>query len=150
MMKLRPQKNGFTLVEVLIVIGILGIIVAFAIPFYQSFQVSSQMDNFTQEILQNLRRAQVRAMASESFSEFGVHFESNRFVIFRGSSYSPSDPFNEEVVLPDVFNISTGTSSDVVFARIIGTTTVETVTISTNFGESRTITINELGVAHAQ
>jgi len=146
----QVKDSGFTFTEVLLVIGILGIIVGLAIPFYQSFQVSSQLDNTTQEIVQTLRRAQAKAMASESFSAFGVHLESQKFVLFKGDSYNPADPFNESVDLTGVLSISSGAGPDIVFSAVKGTTTdTGSITVGTSSGQSRIITINELGVINA-
>lgn len=139
---------GFTFVEVILVIGILGIIVGLAIPLYQSFQISSQLDDLTQEVVQTLRRAQQKAMASEDFSDFGVHFESQRFVLFKGNSYNPADPLNEVVNLPSVLSISPAT--DIVFSALKGTVAISTLlTIQTRNNETSTININEFGVVNA-
>ena len=140
-------NKGFTFVEVLLVIAILGVLVGLAIPFYQSFQVSSQLDNTTQEVAQTLRRAQARSMASEYFSPFGLHFESQKFVLFRGDTYIESDPFNEPVEVPGILSVSSVFGPDIVFSRVEGRPDVTgSITISTTYGKSRTININELGV----
>jgi len=142
--------RGFTFIEVIIVIAVLGIIVGLGIPFYQSFQVSSQLDNTTQQLIQTLRRAQLKATASENFSDFGVHFELQSFTLFQGSTYSPIDSLNEVYDLTSVLSISSGPGPDVVFARVDGTTSnTGSVTITTSNGESSIITINGLGAINA-
>ena len=145
-MFLLAGNKGFTFIEVLLVIGIIGVLVGLAIPFYQSFQVSSQLDNSTQEIVQTLRRAQARSMASESLSAFGVHFAGRKFVLFQGAIYNPADPLNEAVDLPNTLTITPAT--DVVFSMTKGIPdSTNSILISTS-GESKTITINELGVVN--
>lgn len=139
-------RGGFTLLEVMLVIGILGLIVGLAIPFYQSFQLSTQLDNTSRELMRAFRQAQTRAMASESFSAFGVHLEQQKFVVFKGDTYSVADPANEVTEMPGVVSLSSLTS-DVIFTKVKGyPNTTATVTVSTPYGESRTITINEEGV----
>jgi len=143
----KATTYGFTFVEVLLVIGILGIIVGLAIPFYQSFQISSRLDDTTQEAIQTLRRAQLKAMASEDFSDFGVHFEPQRFVLFKGDAYNPADLLNETVNLPSVLSISP--VADIVFSAIKGAVGgTASITIQTRSGETNTININELGVVN--
>ncbi len=146
----KERGAGFTFIEVLIVIALLGVIAGFAIPFYQSFQVASNLDNTAQQLVSTLRLAQARAMASESLSDFGVHFESQQYVLFKGNSYNPADPFNESYNIAGTLTISSGVGSEVVFTAVNGNTTnTGSVQISTSGGKLRTITINEMGMVDA-
>lgn len=139
--------GGFTLVEALIVVALLGVIVAFAIPFYQSFQVSSQLDNTTHELVQTLRRAQMQAMASQGGTDYGIALASDRFTLFRGASYSTSDPFNELIVIPPTLSISSGLGNTITFSVVRGApSSTGSITVQTNNGKTRTITINPRGV----
>lgn len=146
----QQQGNGFTFTEVLVVIGILGIIAGLGIPFYQSFQVTSDLNNTTQEIIQTLRRAQSKAMSSEFYSPYGVYFENKKFVLFQGSAYNPVDPLNETVTLSNVLSISSGPGPEIVFSQVQGITAdTGLITISTS-RESKIIDINEMGVVNEQ
>jgi type II secretion system protein H len=139
---------GFTLLEVLLVIGLLGLLVALAIPFYQSFQVSSELDNVAQELVQTLRLAQAKAMASEGWQPFGVHLEENKFVLFQGPVYRADDPFNEETTVAGVLSISYE-HQETVFNAITGTTlNIGRISISSTNSRSRNLIINELGVVN--
>ena len=149
MKNILPRQPGFSLIEVLIVIGLIGFLVALAIPFYQGFQVSSELDNTVHSLVQTLRFAQAEAMASEGYQPWGVHFEGKRFVLFRGGEYQPKDPTNEETAMPGVLSIFSE-YKDVIFDRVTGATTMAgKITISSNTEESHTIVINNLGVVNA-
>lgn len=141
------QSRGFTFLEVLVVLGVLGVLVGLAIPFYQSFQVDSRLDDTAHEVVQTLRIAQSKAMASESFSAHGVHFEAQRFILFRGDTYAVDDPFNEVTDVVQPLSISSG---DIVFDSVYGTTGADIITISTITGRTRAVTINTLGVVDVQ
>lgn len=139
------MQRGFTFIEVLLVIAIIGLIGGLAIPFYQSFQVSSQLDDTTQAVVQALRRAQAEAMASVGYESAGVHFEQNRFVVFRGKEFNSSDPFNENTEAPRTLSIQAEVK-DLIFTRVRGTSlTPGTIVMKDNIGGSRTITVNEEG-----
>lgn len=147
----HTATQGFTFVELLLVITILGLIVGLAVPFYQSFQVTSQLDNSTQEIVQALRRAQSQAMASEAYIAHGVHFEQSRYILFRGTTFSPADPFNETVDLPPTVIISAMSTADVQFSRVQGVAgQAASLTVSTTNGESNGITISVAGVVNVE
>lgn len=146
-MKLFRIRGGFTFMEVLIVIALLVGLTGLAIPFYQSFQVGSQLDNTTQELSQTLRRAQAKAMATEFLSAFGVHFESESFTVFEGTSYVSGDPINEVTPFTSAITITPAMGSEIIFSSLYGeTTNTGTITIIASNGASRTLTINDLGV----
>jgi len=145
-MKILLTKRGFTLVEVLVSLGIIGLLIGLAIPFYQTFYLSSQLDNTTSELIQTLRKAQLKAMASEGDQPFGVHLEQRRFILFKGF-YNPSDNYNEIFDLPNTVLISSGVGQNVIFNQLKGTTSnLITITINSSNNRSRNISIiNQLG-----
>jgi len=145
-MKFLLPKRGFTFVEVLVSLGIIGLLIGLAIPFYQTFYLSSQLDNTTSELIQTLRKAQLKAMASEGDQAFGVRLEQRRFILFRGF-YNPSDSYNEITQLPNTLTLTSSVGQDVVFNELKGTTfNIGTITISLSGNRSRKISIiNQLG-----
>lgn len=145
-MKFLLTKRGFTLVEVLISLGIIGLLIGLAIPFYQTFYLSSQLDNTTSELIQTLRKAQLKAMASEGSQAFGVHLEQRRFILFR-EFYNPSDTYNEIFDLPNTVWISSGAGQNVIFNQLKGTTSdLITITINSSNNRLRNISIiNQIG-----
>jgi len=150
MLKKIKGKYGFTLVEVMLVMGVLGIITGLAIPFYQSFQISSALDNAGQEITQALRTTQSRAMSSRGLSSQGVHFDLNKFIIFQGDIYNPADPDNEIFEVANTVDITSSGSSDIVFSVGEGLPDSQPViTITSSNNESHSISINNLGRINA-
>ena len=65
-MKQQKKNQGFTLVEIMIVVVIIGLLAAMAIPAFQKVRASSQ----EKAIVNNLR--QLSAAAQQYFLEFGV------------------------------------------------------------------------------
>jgi prepilin-type N-terminal cleavage/methylation domain-containing protein len=138
--------KGFTFIEVLIVIALLGLLVGLSIPFYQSFQVSNQLDTTAFEIVQTLRLAQAKAMAGENEENFGVHFESQKFVLFEGDVYQNADPANEVTEIPKTLSVATSFGQNIIFSRIKGETSPGgTVTVRSDINESKAIQINVKG-----
>jgi len=143
------KSKGFTLIEVILVLAIIIAMVVLSIPFYQSFQIRTQLSNTSQEITQTLRYSQSKAMAIEDYSNFGLHFESDKYVLFRGNSYNPTDSYNEVYDLVETLSISVnlnGGGNDIIFDRLKGSTSnYGTVTITSVNNESKIITVNSLG-----
>ncbi len=142
-------QKGLTIVEILIVISILGFLIAAVAPLYYSFSVSEQLNTETQELLQTLRRAQIRAISGEADLRFGVYFLSNQYILFAGNSYATRDSDFDEVynLSPTLFlSWSLGGPSEVVFNKVKGTpSVVGTVTLTSVNNKTKTLSINQVG-----
>ena len=75
--------TGLTLVEILLVVGILAILVTSVSPLAFDFYKSQQLDSCSQGIIQTLRRAQLKAMSSENDSSFGVYLTDDSYILFK-------------------------------------------------------------------
>jgi len=121
------KKLSFTLVELLVIIAILLILIAIAIPNLRFFQKESDLENSAQEIINTLRLAQNKTLASEGASQYGVYFDNltspNQYTLFKGASYaSRNSSFDEIHKLPssvEISEINLG-GSEVAFVRVTG------------------------------
>ncbi len=116
-------KKGFSLIEFLVVMGILAVLIGLSLVFAHSFQKERILENSAQEIIEVLRVAQSKTLASEGASSFGVNFESDKFTLFKGAVFDLASPDNEVFELPSALTISEinlGGSSFVVFERLSG------------------------------
>lgn len=140
--------SGFTLLEVIIVVGILSLLsVAGFLSLRQSVE-RINLDTTSHDILTTLQLARTRTLSSQDQTVYGVHFETTQYVLFKGSSYSPSSTDNEPRTLPtgvEIHNVNlAGASNEVIFERLTGSTS-QTGTISlrqTNYPSNfRTINV---------
>jgi prepilin-type N-terminal cleavage/methylation domain-containing protein len=137
------DKNGFTIVEVIVVLGILGILLLSTAPvaweFYQGIDLKSEYQNH----LSYLKLARAYAMANKNASAHGVRIGEGGATIFQGSSFAGRDQ-NKDQFFPRSFFVSTSGSSEIIFGALSGTSTSVTITISNTRG-SYNITINTHG-----
>lgn len=125
------MKTAFTLIEVLVIIGLIIILTGLAVPVFQVFQKESVLNNSTQEIINALRLAQNKTAASEGASSWGVYFEDitspHQYTLFKGGSYALRDSSFDEIhklsQLLEIYEIDLqGAGSEIVFNRVEGTT----------------------------
>lgn len=151
----KQNLGGFTLIELVVVIGILGILLLVGITFTRVFIRQVDLDTTSQQILSTLQLAREQTLASEDESRYGVHFETSKYVSFKGSTYSATDPDNKEYDLTaaEIYEINLGGASDVVFDRVRGTTSNNgniKVRLTAETSRTETILINSSGQVSLQ
>lgn len=121
------KRNAFTLIEILVVAGIVGLFLVFTVSALRSFQQVSRLENTAQEAVSVLRLAQNRTLASEGASQYGVSFDAasspQRYILFEGSSFASRNPASDEVrELENAVEISVLglAGGETVFERVTG------------------------------
>ena len=138
------KTKGFTLVELLMVVAVLGLLIMVSLPPAINFYKSRQFEVAQSGIVQTLRRAQLKAMSLEADSSFGVYITPSQYVLFKGSSYTTRDSaFDEVFDLSD--NLSVTGLSEIVFSKLRGIPS-DTGNISLTIDSLKAaININEVG-----
>ncbi|MGB2762360.1 MAG: prepilin-type N-terminal cleavage/methylation domain-containing protein [Minisyncoccales bacterium] len=118
--------KSFTLIEVLVIIAVIIILCAITANVYSSFRSHSELNTSSEKILSALRLSQSKTLSSEGASEYGVHFEQDKIVLFKGNVYDALDSNNERYDFSsriEISNISfNGGGTEIIFDRISGTT----------------------------
>lgn len=147
-------KSGFTLIEILIALGLFFILVVSAIPIYGNFQSSTQLSQFAIQISQTLRMARDYSAAGYHDSSYGVYFETTalvkkKFILYQGVSYaSRNTSFDRTYTLDSALSLSsTLDGNEINFAKgsaLPSTTGI--ITLSSPSGTAKVITINSYGL----
>lgn len=66
----KPKANGFSLIELMVVIGIIGIIMVFVVPNFIGMQRRLKTRAAAQDIAQDIRQARERALAQGGNYQF--------------------------------------------------------------------------------
>jgi len=143
----RTQKfvSGFTLIEIILVVALIGIISGIGLPIYNTMSGSNNLDVAENMLVASLRRAEVLSAASSGDSEWGVGVTPGAFVLFKGSTYASRDVgFDEVYDITD--SIQTSGLTEVVFSKMSGAPHFTGgITLTSPSGETKQITINEKG-----
>ena len=144
------KKLGFTIIELLIVIALIAIITAVALPNLYGRKNTNDLKNTITQIGILLRQAQSDAMLQEGGFSWGVHFQNSTntapyYALFSASSSAenissyyrlPSDVGYMSSTLP------IGSSLDISFSPILGATTSTSVSLYLLNQPSQVMTIS--------
>ncbi len=120
----KSYKKGFTLIELLVVIAVIGIISSMLVVNWRKNEKQYQLQRATQEIVQNIRKAQDMALNSLEYQgeipnySYGVSFDSNdndSYIIFGdrngNNTYQASDIEVESISIEsgiEIYSLSSG------------------------------------------
>jgi len=135
------MKLGFTLVEVVLVVGIILLVATAAAPLSGQWYSLNNFDSTVSMVVSSLRKAQAYAIEKNSSATWGVCLTGDVVRLFSGSCASPivSNDYN----LPS--DVTVSGLSIVTFSSLRGEpSNAQSITITGN-GKSKTIVINILG-----
>ena len=140
------RANGFSLIEVLLSVGIISILAGLSLPVYMSFQNRNDLDIAATSLASALRRAQVYTRGGHGDSQWGVSVQSGQITLFKGSSYVSRDTSYDEInTMPTSITLSG--DGEVVFTKLTGTPDSATSTTLTSINnDTRTVAINAKGM----
>lgn len=115
---------GFTLIELLVVVAIAVFVAVLVVSNISGLRRSAALGQAVDETLGLLREARSKTLSSEGASGYGVRFEADRVILFRGGAYVAGHPDNITLTLPAGVAISavnlTTTTASVAFERLTG------------------------------
>lgn len=153
----KTKQKGFSLIETLAVVAI-GMILATVVLFsFSSFRNNKVVDITADEVLSVINEARVKAVSSEDYSRFGVHFEAGRIVFFKGDIFIEPNSSNIETTLSSLVEISdislSGGGSSIVFQKLTGKTSNYgslRVRLKSDNSKYKTISVKSTGIAQIQ
>lgn len=155
-MELSMQyKKGYTLIEVLVVVVILGILLALAVTSFPSLFDRRSLEGLEQQTISLLEEARARTLSSHEASAgsgegsaYGVYFDTtnNELELFSGTSYETANAV-KVVAFGENFLFSIDFGDQVSFERLTGRARqTGTITITEqSSGNTEEITIDSSG-----
>lgn len=81
------MKNGFTLMELLIVIGIIVFLSAVFLPIGLNFYQLQVLNKTSDQVIWLLKQARTNALSQKKNSAFGLYFAEQQVILYQGESY---------------------------------------------------------------
>jgi len=146
------KKNGLTLLELMLSIGILAIMAGFLIPVFGNFRNATELNASSTDVVFLLRRAQSFSKSNINSIQWGVYFnQTNSSYELR--TYSPTQTV-EQIFLPkllefETFGGSGNTTTEIIFQqrsgrRVVPTSTTITVRLKSIVSQSKQITASQV------
>lgn len=158
------MRKGFTIIELLVVIGISIILAAAAAPLYNGLQVTAQLNDNTSLIIQTLRTAREQSLAGYNNARHGVYFDNNvgsvsSYILYQGDSYATRQTSYDRQMFFDPALIVSSTDFvlinvadiDINFARGTGVpNNIGTLQLIHDVNGGRSILLNAIGSVEEQ
>ncbi|KKQ29725.1 MAG: hypothetical protein US48_C0039G0011 [Candidatus Levybacteria bacterium GW2011_GWA2_37_36] len=148
---MRTQR-GFTLIELIVVTSIIVVLLGFITINLVNSQQKASLTSTGEILLADLKQQQLKSMIGDtegrdSSDTYGIHFDSNKYVLFHGLIYSPFDPSNSVINLEDNMQFNNA-GFDIIFSKLSGEIpAVTTIDLQENTNSSlKRIHLNTLGV----
>lgn len=140
------MTRGFTLLEVLISMTIIGMLTGLSLPVYESFVRRNDLDLTAQGIANMLRRAETFARAVNGDTAWSVEIQATTVTLFQGTSFAGrNSAFDETLSVPA--SITPGGLGEVQFTKFTAAPNVTgNITLVSTTNDTRTITVNAKGM----
>jgi len=97
-------RRGFSLIEVMLVVGLIGAIGGVGVPLYRDYQIRNDLNLATEQVTQGLARARLLSQAAQNDDSWGFYAPAG--VLYKGNSYDTRDPaFDETYPMPSTITI---------------------------------------------
>ena len=85
------KSHGFTLIEILVVIAIVGVLLSIGASVFRTLQTQNELAAAIQTIRLASNRAQILAQGSANDSGWGIKMSEGEIVVFQGSVFASRD-----------------------------------------------------------
>jgi prepilin-type N-terminal cleavage/methylation domain-containing protein len=149
------KNKGFTVLEIIIVITLMTLLMTFVVMSFKKFNSQQALNKATGVVVTVLNQARTLTLASKGNSQYGVHIDPTRIVLFTGASYSAANSSNIPITPNSLVSLSyslSGGGNNVIFQRLTGKTTQSgtiTLTLIADASSTKSITIYGTGVVQA-
>ncbi len=126
---LKPSfcRRGLSILEVLVVLAVVGVIASIVVPQFGKTRENQVLKSAVADVLSSVDKARGETLSSLNSSEYGVRFQSDKVIIFKGKVFSAGASDNETISITTPASITnvtlggvSGATGDMYFNRLSG------------------------------
>lgn len=149
------KYRGFSSIEIIVSVTALALVLSAGWFSFASYAARRELDSGAARVAALITEARSKTLAGENSSAYGVHFESNRAVLFRAPTYSAGSADNKTELMTRRITISTisFSGSEVVFKHLTGAAIAAgsvTLSVRGNASVSKTVTVGLAGTVESE
>ena len=148
-------KKGFTLLEILISITVLIILATIIFSVFLNLRNIQTLKSAGEQVMALIDEARFKTLSSRKDTQYGVHFETGKVILFEGAVFSELDSNNKDLVISSLVEFSqislNGGVSDLVFKRLTGGTDqygIITLRLKGDVAKTKNITIESTAIVN--
>lgn len=145
-MRNRTQQRGFTILELMIAVAILGILASIALPSFNSAIAKTQLENAAEAIYSDIRYA--RSESIKRSLDVTVTFTDGANWSYTIATVEAT-PVTIKIVNSSQFTVTSavsGFASDIItFGSVRGTANTGSIVVTSSIASTATITVSSLG-----
>ena len=141
----RHKHTGFTLIELILSVGVLSILLMIMVPLTQRYITRNNIDVSANVVVQDLYRAQHLARSGENNGNWGVRVQSGVVTVFQGDSYASRNQSKDETYSFATSIVVTG-QNEYVFNKFTGKPSSAGSTTLTTNSDTKVISVSSDGV----
>ena len=141
----HTDSKGFTLVEMMIVVAVMGILAGIAAPNFQTYMAQRRLNGAARQVMTDLMEARMKAVSLNQ--KVKVSFGSNHiYQIWNDAdgngtvAYDEGDDIERDIH-PDYYDVTFSASADPVF-QTRGTATYSEVTLTSDSGPKKYVKVS--------
>jgi prepilin-type N-terminal cleavage/methylation domain-containing protein len=149
--------SGFTLIEILVVIAFIALLSTITFQSFRALNDKEALDKDAHGILSLMLEARSLTLSSKNANQYGVHFESDKAVIFTGGVYDANASDNVVMDLNHGVRITDidlqGGGNEVIFTRLTGNTSqygTTTISLLADSSKTKSIVIFQSGLSEVR
>ena len=145
-----PSHKGFTLVELMIVIAVMGIMAAIAVPNYRTYMAQRRLNGAARQVMSDLMAARMKAVSQNN--EFKVFFlANNQYKILDDNNNNGTEDTGESSQTKDIqteyYDVTLSANNNPIFQPNGTASNLPTINLGSlsNSSWSKSITISSAG-----